>query len=92
MTGLRIAAIMAVHNRRDLTLACLDSLRAQRLPDGTLDVFVLDDASTDGTAAAVLDAIPKSGCSEAMASSTGTVACGGLSARPWPATTTTTSG
>ena len=53
MAGLRIAAVMAVHNRRDLTLACLDSLRAQQLAGGTLDVFVLDDASTDGTAAAV---------------------------------------
>jgi GT2 family glycosyltransferase len=40
MAGLRIAAIMAVYNRRDLTLACLDSLRAQQLPGGTLDVFV----------------------------------------------------
>jgi GT2 family glycosyltransferase len=59
MTGLRIAAILAVHNRRDLTLACLDSLRAQQLPDGTLDVFVLDDASTDGTAAAVLERYPE---------------------------------
>jgi GT2 family glycosyltransferase len=59
MTGLRIAAIMAVHNRRDLTLACLESLRAQHLPDGTLDVFVLDDASTDGTAAAVLERYPE---------------------------------
>ena len=58
MAGLRIAAVMAVHNRRDLTLACLDSLRAQQLAGGTLDVFVLDDASTDGTAAAVLERHP----------------------------------
>ena len=53
MAGIRIAAVMAVHNRRALTLACLDSLRAQQLPGATLDVFVLDDASTDGTAEAV---------------------------------------
>ena len=58
MAGLRIAAVMAVHNRRDLTLACLDSLRAQQLAGDTLDVFVLDDASTDGTAAAVLERHP----------------------------------
>jgi GT2 family glycosyltransferase len=58
MAGLRIAAIMAVYNRRDLTLACLDSLRAQKLPGGTLDVFVLDDASTDGTAAAIVERHP----------------------------------
>ena len=53
MAGIRIAAVMAVHNRRALTLACLDSLRTQQLPGATLDVFVLDDASTDGTAEAV---------------------------------------
>jgi GT2 family glycosyltransferase len=58
MAGLRIAALMAVHNRRDLTLACLDSLRAQPLYGCTLDVFVLDDASTDGTAAAVVERHP----------------------------------
>jgi GT2 family glycosyltransferase len=58
MAGLRIAAVMAVHNRRDLTLACLDSLRAQQLLDGILDVFVLDDASNDGTAAAVNERHP----------------------------------
>ena len=39
MAGIRIAAVMAVHNRRALTLACLESLRSQHLPDATLDVF-----------------------------------------------------
>ena len=58
MAGIRIAAVMAVHNRRDLTLACLDSLRAQQVPGVTLDVFVLDDASTDGTAEAVTQRHP----------------------------------
>jgi GT2 family glycosyltransferase len=59
MTGTRIAAVMAVHNRKALTLACLDSLRAQQLVDGTLDVFVLDDASTDGTAEAIEERHPE---------------------------------
>jgi GT2 family glycosyltransferase len=58
MAGLRIAAVMAVYNRRDVTLACLDSLRAQQLLDDTLDVFVLDDASNDGTAEAVAERHP----------------------------------
>jgi GT2 family glycosyltransferase len=49
---------MAVYNRKALTLACLDSLRAQRVPGCTLDVFVLDDASTDGTAEAVMQRHP----------------------------------
>lgn len=58
MASIRIAAVMAVHNRRALTLACLDSLRAQHLPGGTLDVFVLDDASSDGTAEEVAQRHP----------------------------------
>jgi GT2 family glycosyltransferase len=58
MAGIRIAAVMAVHNRMALTLSCLDSLRAQDLPGATLDVFVLDDASTDGTAEAVMQRHP----------------------------------
>jgi GT2 family glycosyltransferase len=53
MSGTRVAAVMAVHNRRDVTLACLDRLRAQDVPGVALDVYVLDDASTDGTAEAV---------------------------------------
>jgi GT2 family glycosyltransferase len=49
---------MAVHNRKDLTLACLDSLHAQQVRGITLHVFILDDASTDGTAGAVLERHP----------------------------------
>lgn len=50
---MRVAAVMAVHNRCAMTLECLDDLRAQRVPGGALDIFVLDDASTDGTTEAV---------------------------------------
>lgn len=53
MTGVRVAAVLTVHNRRALTLACLRSLAAQRVPDGTLEVFLVDDGSTDGTSDAV---------------------------------------
>jgi GT2 family glycosyltransferase len=59
MTDTRIAAVMAVHNRKDLTLVCLDSLQTQHVPGTTLDVFVLDDASTDGTADAVVQRHPR---------------------------------
>ncbi|HEY6795296.1 MAG TPA: glycosyltransferase family 2 protein [Kineosporiaceae bacterium] len=59
MADPRIAAVMTVHNRKDLTLACLDRLRAQHVPGTTLDVFVLDDASTDGTAEAVIRRHPE---------------------------------
>jgi hypothetical protein len=47
--GTRVAAVMAAYNRKKLTLACLRSLRAHQVPGVTLDVFVLDDASSDGT-------------------------------------------
>ncbi|WP_433029557.1 glycosyltransferase family 2 protein [Actinomycetospora sp. CA-053990] len=59
MADIRIAAVMAVHNRRALTLECLDSLRNQGVPGGTLDVFVVDDASSDGTAEAVAQSHPE---------------------------------
>jgi GT2 family glycosyltransferase len=57
--GRRVAAVMAAYNRRDFTLACLRSLAAQRAPGVTLDAFLLDDASTDGTAAAVAKEFPE---------------------------------
>jgi GT2 family glycosyltransferase len=53
MASIRVAAVMAVHNRRELTLSCLDSLLAQRAPGVSLDIFVLDDNSRDGTAEAI---------------------------------------
>ena len=55
----RIAAVMAVYNRRELTLACLSSLSAQRVPGATLDVYVLDDASNDGTSEAIAEHFPE---------------------------------
>src|SRR6266542_2947767 len=57
--GPRVAAVMAAYNRRELTLACLRSLRAQRAPGVTLDAFVLDDASTDGTGQAIAEEFPE---------------------------------
>ena len=56
---MRMAAVMAAHNRRELTLACLRSLRAQRVPGVLLDVFVLDDASSDGTGEAIAEQFPE---------------------------------
>lgn len=50
-----IAVLLTCHNRRDKTLQCLQALYAQLglHVDYTLDVFLVDDASTDGTAQAV---------------------------------------
>jgi GT2 family glycosyltransferase len=56
-----IAALLTCHNRREKTLACLRSLRDQTdLGDLSvnLQVFLVDDGCTDGTAAAVLEICP----------------------------------
>lgn len=59
---MRIAAVMACHNRRATTLACLRSLHDQlhdELGGGPpVDVYLLDDGSTDGTSEAVSHEFP----------------------------------
>ena len=47
-----LAVIIACHNRRAKTLACLDSLAAQR-GGARFSVFLFDDGCSDGTAEAV---------------------------------------
>lgn len=49
----RIAAVLACHNRKPMTLACLDALRRQRDADADVHPYVLDDSSSDGTPEAV---------------------------------------
>jgi GT2 family glycosyltransferase len=50
--------LIPVHNRRDLTLGCLSTLRANGdLSEST--AIVVDDGSSDGTADAVRDAFPE---------------------------------
>jgi GT2 family glycosyltransferase len=48
-----IVALVACHNRRDLTLRCLQTLFAVAPAGVTLRVVLVDDGSTDGTAEAV---------------------------------------
>lgn len=49
-----VLAVLAVHGRREVTLAGLDALAAQRLPDGiAVEAVMVDDASPDDTVAAV---------------------------------------
>jgi GT2 family glycosyltransferase len=58
-SGTRVVAILASHNRRAETLACLSSYFAQSVgPDISLSAVVVDDGSDDGTAAAVRDQFP----------------------------------
>ena len=55
----RVAAVMAAYNRRELTLACLRSLEAHQVSGVEQDVFVLDDASSDGTGQAIAEQFPQ---------------------------------
>jgi GT2 family glycosyltransferase len=58
----RIAALMTCHNRRQLTLRCLESLAvaADRVADRVeVDVFLVEDSCTDGTPEAVAERFPR---------------------------------
>jgi len=53
---MRIAVVIPVHNRRETTLACLEQLKNKvDAGDASLEIIVVDDGSTDGTAAAILE-------------------------------------
>jgi GT2 family glycosyltransferase len=51
---MHVAALLTCHNRREKTLSCLHRIADQNLaPDVTLQVTLVDDNSTDGTADSV---------------------------------------
>jgi len=53
-----IAVLLTCHNRKAKTLACLASLFTQQVADLKLDVWLVDDGCTDGTADAVRTQFP----------------------------------
>lgn len=56
---MKISVLITCYNRRSITIACLEALFENTLPDEcTLDVFLVDDGSTDNTAEAVQAAFP----------------------------------
>lgn len=56
---MKIAVLLTTFNRKAKTLSCLESLENQELPAGwSVEVFLTDDASSDGTAAAVKTCYP----------------------------------
>lgn len=55
----RVAAVMTVFNRKDDTLTCLRSVQQQGRHWAAVTTFVVDDASTDGTAEAIAEQFPE---------------------------------
>jgi len=56
---MKLAVLLTVHNRREITLSCLQALFATTLPKNVdMDVYLTDDGSKDGTAQTVRDAYP----------------------------------
>jgi len=59
---MRIAALMTCHNRRDSTLLCLDAFfraAVNAAGQADVDVYLVDDGSTDGTGSAVRERFPE---------------------------------
>jgi GT2 family glycosyltransferase len=56
---MRIVTLATCHNRREKTLSALNDLYAQELPESVnVEHVLVDDGSTDGTAAAVAERFP----------------------------------
>lgn len=56
----KIAVLLTVHDRKEKTLACLDNVFKQVLPDGfAIDVWLVDDGCTDGTPEAIREQFPQ---------------------------------
>lgn len=57
---MRIATLISCHNRKEKTIACLDALFKNTLSEGySLEAFLVDDGSTDGTEQAVRERYSK---------------------------------
>lgn len=54
-----IAVVLACFNRRDTTLRCLTDLYSLQDQNFHIDIYLLDDASTDGTEMAVREKFPQ---------------------------------
>ena len=59
LSVIRIAALMTCHNRVACTTQSVRALKAQTVPGVSVDLFLVDDGSSDGTAQAVRDIFPQ---------------------------------
>jgi len=59
MADLKIEVVTPVHNRKELTLRCLESLKQADLSGVEMHVIVVDDGSTDGTAEELAEKFPE---------------------------------
>lgn len=59
MGNVKIEVVTPVHNRKELTLRCLESLKQADLTGIDLHVIVVDDGSTDGTGDALAEQFPE---------------------------------
>jgi len=71
----RLAALMTCHNRVAVTLKCLETLKAQKTGECKVDIFLVDDGSTDGTTNAVRSYYPEINI---IAGDGGLYWCGGM--------------
>jgi GT2 family glycosyltransferase len=56
---MKIAVLLTCHNRKNKTINCLNALHAADLPlEYCMDVFLVDDGSTDNTSQAVKESFP----------------------------------
>lgn len=56
---MRIAVLLTCHNRKEMTLTCIDAVSGQRLPPNTdVSIYLVDDGCSDGTPAAVSERFP----------------------------------
>ena len=59
MNTMRVAVLLTCHNRREKTIACLESLYRAAVPSACqMDVYLTDDGSNDGTGTAVRELFP----------------------------------
>ncbi|HPZ07616.1 MAG TPA: glycosyltransferase family 2 protein [Candidatus Eremiobacteraeota bacterium] len=60
MTEIKTAVLITCYNRKKETLACLEGLSGQKLPEGIkVHIFLVDDGSSDGTEEEIRNTYPE---------------------------------